>query len=878
MQHSYRTSRILIRAIGAALLGWIVPADADAIFTLAFDGQSLDSPMAVATDGVGNVFVAVQNSDNAYKIAPDGVASVIIDSSGDGAGNTLSEPSAIATDSIGNVYVGGGGTGVDHIGSSNVFRITPGGVITEIIDHTGDGAGNGLTSVSAIAIDSADNLYVAGRSSANVFRITPAGVITEIIDGSGDGTGNELRVPTAIAVDAADNVYVTGWLHDNAFKITPGGTITQIIDASGDGAGNPLSEPSAITTDSAGNAYVAGEDSNNVFKITPGGAITEIIAISGAGGGNALFRPTGLATDVADNVYVSAWSDNLFQITPAGSITELLDETGDGFGNTCQDASAVVAEPAGNVYVACRSSDNVFEIASDLTIRMILRPVLADDMVAATDGSGRIFFSDAYRAFEVLPGSTIAVPLIDATGDGLGHVLNGPTAIATDDGGNLYVAGESSDNVFRITPGGAITEIIDATGDGSGNVLDGPVAVATDASGNVYVTGSQSDNAFRIASGGAVAQIISASGDGAGAVLTGPTAVATDASGNVYVTGSQSDNAFRIASGGTITQIISSIGDGAGNALDQPDAITTDSAGNAYVGGRSSINVFKITPGGAISQVLDPTGDGLGNEALGVAALTTDASDNVYVASGNFARAFRIAPDDVVTEIIDSRIAVQGRPTSYLYFGSDCPLAPSPNGNISSGNRTDIVDLRFETASCDSTPRPLCADSTKALMALKESSAGRERYKLQWKNVPDPPNKGDFGNPVDSDTSVAVCIYDDTSALVAELVVDRAGELCDGAACWRSHSKGYGYKDRATQSDGVGKLGYLINQTGARVSAVAKNNSKKGQLALPTGVAAALAGNLTPTIQLVTSDDECFTATMTHVTKDAGLQYTALKK
>ena len=46
---------------------------------------------------------------------------------------------------------------------------------------------------------------------------------TEIIDATGDGAGNGLSLPTAIAVDAAGNVYMAGGASDNAFKITPRG-------------------------------------------------------------------------------------------------------------------------------------------------------------------------------------------------------------------------------------------------------------------------------------------------------------------------------------------------------------------------------------------------------------------------------------------------------------------------------------------------------------------------------------------------------------------------------------------------------------------------------------------------------------------------------
>ena len=47
--------------------------------------------------------------------------------------------------------------------------------------------------------------------------------VTEIIDSTGDGAGNQLIDTIAVAVDGSGNVYVTGGISDNAFKITPGG-------------------------------------------------------------------------------------------------------------------------------------------------------------------------------------------------------------------------------------------------------------------------------------------------------------------------------------------------------------------------------------------------------------------------------------------------------------------------------------------------------------------------------------------------------------------------------------------------------------------------------------------------------------------------------
>jgi hypothetical protein len=49
-------------------------------------------------------------------------------------------------------------------------------------------------------------------------------------------------------------------------------------------------------------------------------------------------------------------------------------------------------------------------------------------------------------------------------------------------------------------------------------------------------------------------------------------------------------------------------------------------------------------------------------------------------------------------------------------------------------------------------------------------------------------------------------------------------------------------------------------------------------VALPTGVAAALAGNTHPTIQLTTSNGLCIEATMSETTRDDGVQYKARKR
>ena len=71
--------------------------------------------------------------------------------------------------------------------------------ITEIIDATGDGEGNGLVGASDIAVDGVGNVYVAGDGTDNAFRITPAGVITEIATVRATARATESSTARAIA-------------------------------------------------------------------------------------------------------------------------------------------------------------------------------------------------------------------------------------------------------------------------------------------------------------------------------------------------------------------------------------------------------------------------------------------------------------------------------------------------------------------------------------------------------------------------------------------------------------------------------------------------------------------------------------------------------
>jgi len=183
--------------------------------------KKLMSPRALTVDYNDNVYVAGVHSHNVWRIAPDGVITHVINNHADGIfHDMLSRPRAIAVDSNGNVYAAG-------YYSDNVFKKTPDGVITEIIDGVDDGTGkqNSLyfDRPTDITVDYNGNVYVTGHRTDNVFKITPDGEISKIIERAGDGNGNRLDGPFGIAVKLSQPIRESIVVSDNSHKKSGGG-------------------------------------------------------------------------------------------------------------------------------------------------------------------------------------------------------------------------------------------------------------------------------------------------------------------------------------------------------------------------------------------------------------------------------------------------------------------------------------------------------------------------------------------------------------------------------------------------------------------------------------------------------------------------------
>jgi hypothetical protein len=163
-----------------------------------------------------------------------------------------------------------------------------------------------------------------------------------------------------------------------------------------------------------------------------------------------------------------------------------------------------------------------------------------------------------------------------------------------------------------------------------------------------------------------------------------------------------------------------------------------------------------------------------------------------------------------------------------------------------------------------------CVEASAAKLKVDERKAGKEKMNLEWSKFPDATVQSDFGDPVEGDSTVAACVYNDAGNLVLEQFIDRAGDTCGKKPCWkRKGFKGYLYKDKTGEFAGVFKTLLLGGKGGKGKAALdAKNNASKGIDALPLGVAAALSGSVAPTLQLSISDGLCLSASLVEIKKD----------
>jgi streptogramin lyase len=253
---------------------------------------SFNKPFGVATDPSGNVYVADAGNNLVRMIAPAGVVSTFAGTGAAGGGNgldtaTFNSPMSVAVDGSGNVYV------ADYQ-NDLIRKITSAGVVSTLAGSGATGATDGLDTAATfnlpegVAVDAAGNVYVADNGNNLIRKVTPAGQVSTLAgsgqSGSANGTGTAASFdsPFGLAVDAAGNIYVADSGNNLIRKITPSGVVSTIAGSGARGAKDAtgaaasFNTPSGVAIDASGNVYVADENNNLIRKITGGGVVSTI--------------------------------------------------------------------------------------------------------------------------------------------------------------------------------------------------------------------------------------------------------------------------------------------------------------------------------------------------------------------------------------------------------------------------------------------------------------------------------------------------------------------------------------------------------------------------------------------------------------------------
>jgi hypothetical protein len=298
----------------------------------------LSLPGGLAYDSLGNLYIAATNDHVVRVVSPTGVINTFAGTgaqgfSGDGGAATsaqLDSPTGIAVDASNNVYIADTHNNRirEVLASTGVINTIAG---TGVAGFAGDGAAATsalLNYPTAVAVDSAGNIYIADTNSHRIREIKSGTISTVAGDGeqfysgdSGLATAAGLDSPNGVAVDSSFNIYI-GDTHNQRVRLvtfttgiisTLAGTGVKTYTADGVAANSSaLARPRGLAISPNGTLLIADSDNDRVRAVS-GGNISTVVGsgqqgFSGdtaLGTASAIDTPRVVAATANNNVLVA---------------------------------------------------------------------------------------------------------------------------------------------------------------------------------------------------------------------------------------------------------------------------------------------------------------------------------------------------------------------------------------------------------------------------------------------------------------------------------------------------------------------------------------------------------------------------------------------
>ena len=306
-------------------------------------------------------------------------------------------PSAIVFDGRGNLYLA-------EAANHTIRKVDAFGIITTIAGtgtqgfsgDSGAATAAALDSPQGLALDTADNLYLADTHNHRIRRLNlSTGIITTIAGtgtpgfsgDNGPAATGQLNLPTALALDKANNLYLADTANDRIRRIdsttgiitTIAGTGTQAFSGDNGPAINAnIDSPTGLAFDSANNLYLADTHNHRIRRIDATTGIITTIAGTGTAGfsGDAtaassatLALPHGLTIDPVGNLYLADTANHRIRRIDAttGLITTIA---GDGTQAFDGDNAAAISASLNSPRATAISPSNLITLADTANQRI----------------------------------------------------------------------------------------------------------------------------------------------------------------------------------------------------------------------------------------------------------------------------------------------------------------------------------------------------------------------------------------------------------------------------------------------------------------------------------------------------------------------------
>jgi hypothetical protein len=246
-----------------------------------------------------------------------------------------------------------------------------------------------------VAVDSVGNVYIADYANDRIRKVSK-GVITTVAGSGTKGFGGDngpavkaqLDYPIGVAVDSADNLYIADAGNHRIRKVSKG-VITTVVGngtAGFSGDNGPATgaqiDAGGVAVDPAGNLYIADTRNHRIRKVSEG-SITTVTGngLAGFGGDNSspqnaqLNMPIGVAVDAAGNLYIADTGNYRIRMVSKGVITTVAGNGVVGFGG--DEGPAIKAQLNEPWSVAVDSTGNLYIAdTGNLRIRMVSKGVI----------------------------------------------------------------------------------------------------------------------------------------------------------------------------------------------------------------------------------------------------------------------------------------------------------------------------------------------------------------------------------------------------------------------------------------------------------------------------------------------------------------------